>query len=220
MLNAVSFYTAANDVTYTVKIYDRFENNELLDELSSESDIVWITSGDKFYIYVELSSGGHPYDRTSEVPVLLGATYTGTIVESAANPGESYYYSNAVGWLDLYDFNETANFCIKGLTIGEPLLDIDIFGGSGLSIVVKNIGGVNAKNVNVNVDITGGILGKIGKHLTFSGDLFLVGEIINVKSLLFGLGPIEITVTASASNADTISKTVNGIILLFYVRLM
>ena len=234
MLNAVSFYTAANDVTYTVKIYDRFENNELLDELSLESGIldyiglhtidltspVWITSGDKFYIYVELSSGGHPYDRTSEVPVLLGATYTGTIVESAANPGESYYYSNAVGWLDLYDFNETANFCIKGLSIGEPLLSIDIFGGSGLSIVVKNIGGANAKNVNVNVDITGGILGKIDKHLTFTYDLLLFGEALDIEiPVMFGLGPIEITATGSASNADTISKTVNGIILLFYVIL-
>ena len=235
MLNAVSFYTAANDVTYTVKIYDRFENDELLDELSSESGTldylgfhtidltppVWITSGDKFYIYVELSSGGHPYDRTSEVPVLLGATYTGTIVESAANPDESYYYSNALGWLDLYDFNETANFCIKGLSIGEPLLNIDIFGGSGLSIVVKNTGGANAKNVNVNFDITGGILGKINEHLTLGYDLLLLSESLNIEMPgMFGLGPIEITVTASASNADTISKTVNGIILLFYVILI
>ena len=232
MLNAVSFYTAANDVTYTVKIYDRFENNELLYELSSESGTldymgfhtidltspVWIKYGDRFCIYVELSSGGHPYDRTSEVPVLLGATYKGTIVESFANPGESYYYSNALGWLDLYDFNRTANFCIKGLTIGEPLLDIDIFGGFGLSIVVKNNGGADAKNVNVSADITGGILGKIDQHLTFSYDLLLIGEPLDIEMpVMFGIGPIEITVAATASNTDKILKTVNGIILLFYV---
>jgi hypothetical protein len=89
-----------------------------------------------------------------------------------------------------------------------------------LSIVVKNIGGANAKNVNVNVDITGGILGKIDKHLTFTYDLFLFGEALDIEiPVMFGLGPIEIAVTASASNADTISKTVNGIILLFYVIL-
>jgi hypothetical protein len=39
---------------------------------------------------------------------------SGIIVESVSHPGESYYRSDS-SWLDLYDFNDTANFCIKGL---------------------------------------------------------------------------------------------------------
>jgi len=51
--------------------------------------------------------------------------------------------------------------------------------------------------------------------------LLLLGETLDIEiPVMFGLGPIEIAVTASASNTDTISKTVNGVILLFYVRLM
>jgi len=133
LLTAVSFFTAADNVDYTVRIYDRFENGQLLDELTSQSGTIDYTGfhtidldvpvhifpGDDFYVYVELSHGGHPFDRTSEVEVLLGGG-RGTLVESRANPGESYYWDGA-GWADLYDFNETANFCIKALTVQAGL---------------------------------------------------------------------------------------------------
>lgn len=133
MLAAVNFFTAADNVVYAIKIFGRFEGGELVDELSSRSgtiahtglhtiqlDIpVPLSQGDDFYVYLQLSTGGQPFDRTSDVPVLLGAHYR-TMVESAANPGESYYLTDS-GWQDLYDsdvpFATTANFCIKALTI-------------------------------------------------------------------------------------------------------
>ncbi len=135
ILTAVNFCTAADSVDYTVKIYDRFEGGELLDELVSQGGTfdhtglhtvdldqpLVLTGGDDFYVYCSFSGGGMPYDCTSDVPVLLGSSYR-VIVESASNPGESFYW-NGAGWDDLYYFNETANFCMKALTVEVPPLE-------------------------------------------------------------------------------------------------
>jgi C1A family cysteine protease len=137
-LKTVSFYTATDDVDYTVKVYDRFEGGVLLDERATTSGTIDyrgyhtillanpinFPAGDYYYIYVKLFSGGQPIDRTSEVPVLLGAQNRGTIVKSVAHAGESYYYRGS-SWVDLYNYDfsdplwdHTANFCIKGFTSG------------------------------------------------------------------------------------------------------
>jgi len=147
LITAVSFYTATDNVDYTVKIYDYvegipkgistnsvplMESSEILlhDELSSEtghiehrgfhtidlSSPVGFTTDDDFIVYLDLSAGGQPFDRTSEVPVLLATkAVTGTIVESSAQPGQSFYFKDAT-WHDLHELDETANFCIKALT--------------------------------------------------------------------------------------------------------
>lgn len=137
-LKAVSFYTIIDNVQYTVKVYDRFEGGVLLDEHSTQSgsikykgyhtiilkNSIKLIADDDYYIYVKLFSGGQAIDRTSEVPVLLGAQNLGTIVKSIAHPGESYYRTGT-SWFDLYDFSfndptwdHTANFCIKAFTTG------------------------------------------------------------------------------------------------------
>ncbi len=126
-LEAVSFFTAADNVSYTVTIYDRYEGYQLKDAITTQSGVIDYTgfhtidldspvlldSGKTFYIYISLSEGGWPMDKTSDVPVLLGASYR-TIVESTAKPGESYYKLDG-NWYDLNGYDHTANFCIKGL---------------------------------------------------------------------------------------------------------
>ncbi|MHC4088247.1 MAG: lectin like domain-containing protein [Planctomycetota bacterium] len=185
-ITAVSFYTAADNVTYRVRIYDRFEGGELLNELSAKSGTfehtgfhtvdldtpVILTENDDFYIYLELSAGGHAYDGSSHIGVLLdarfpeidGETYfgeepvpvepeefrdwetdyarlykmnledsPGVLVESASNPGESYYYQSG-SWQDLYTYDSSANFCIKALAVeAGPRIIYPADGDCGIS---------------------------------------------------------------------------------------
>jgi len=128
MVRAVSFYVAADTVDYTVRVYDSFEGGELVDELESVSGSVqWrglhtvdletpiaFSTGDDFCVSLELSRGGQPYDTTSEVNVLLGASYR-ALVKSKASPGESYYRDGG-SWVDLTTYDPEANFTIKALT--------------------------------------------------------------------------------------------------------
>jgi len=78
-LVAVSFFTATEDVSYTVTVYDRFEAGELWDVLATVSgsltdegfhtvdlhNPVALTAGDDFYVYLNLSFGGQAFDRSS-----------------------------------------------------------------------------------------------------------------------------------------------------------
>ena len=141
-LGSVSFYTAADNVRYTAKIYRKFEKGQLAGELAAKTGTiertgfhtidleksVSVKQGETFIVCVELSSGGHAIDRTSEIEVLLQpdpkqpdkkpevkqpqkkkgpsgprGPNGGPIVISKGNPEESYYF-NGVIWRDLYEY--------------------------------------------------------------------------------------------------------------------
>jgi C1A family cysteine protease len=135
IVKAVNFFTANDEVAYEAIIYDDFIDGNLTNQLGSVSGYCdhyglhtaeldspfAISEGDDFYLYLQLSDQAYPFDRSSDVPVLLGAQYR-TVVESSANPDESFYQVGNL-WLDFYDYafsqpgwNGTANFCIKALT--------------------------------------------------------------------------------------------------------
>jgi len=112
-LESVSFYTAADNVGYTVKVYDQFTGGQLAGELASASGTIQyrgfhtidlphptvLTEGDDFYIFVELSQGGYAYDRTSEVELLLDGPDAGPQPFSAAAAMGKMLLSTASGVL-------------------------------------------------------------------------------------------------------------------------
>jgi hypothetical protein len=87
---------------------------------------------------------------------------------------------------------------------------------------VKNIGGSIAEDITISIYISGGIFNNIDiQHdcggCSECGTTLEVGSIKTENSLeagfIIGLGNIEITVTASASNANEVSKTVNALVI-------
>ena len=172
ILKSVSFFTSADSVDYTVIIYDNFTGGELTDELVSVSGYIEFTGfhtidlnqditlseGEDFYIYLNLSSGGHPYDRTSVVPVLLGSD-SKTLVESSSNPEESYY-KEGDEWIDFYYYDDpsgylnTGNFCIKGLTVVDSLININSNTGESYNKINLKQNTPNPFSLNTRIEYT------------------------------------------------------------------
>ena len=174
-LVAVSFFVAEDNVDYEFIVYDDFRSGQLQNELSSKTgsieyrgyhtfnlnNPISLAADDDFYVYVKLNSGGHPIDRTSEIPVLLGSSSKGTIVESYANPGESYYKEDSI-WKDLYDYSfidsnwdSSANFCIKAMTgeYNSPFADLECTGNlnwNGIKANSEVTGTITVENIGNN----------------------------------------------------------------------
>ena len=88
-----------------------------------------------------------------------------------------------------------------------------------ISGLIKNIGNHTALNVQWNITVHGGI---ILSNRSFSGTSkpLLSGESTTVCSNIFvGLGRIKITITVWADNAPKVTKTIPGILLLFFLLL-
>ena len=92
----------------------------------------------------------------------------------------------------------------------QPVLEItDIEGGFGyISAIIKNIGQLDAKDVDFSIDIEGIIF--IGQHTEISLPSLPARGGIKIKSgFVFGIGPAIVYITAEASNADLTCETVN-----------
>jgi hypothetical protein len=151
-IRAVSFFTAADSITFTVKIFDSFESGQLTKELAVATGTIEfkgfhtvkletpleILAGNDFYIYLQLSDGGQPYDCTSQLAITLGGLPAAEIT-SYAEPGQSYFF-NGSEWQDLYEIDNSANFCIKGMAFELAPLPVEITavldGGDGRSLMV------------------------------------------------------------------------------------
>lgn len=92
----------------------------------------------------------------------------------------------------------------------------------GIETDVKNIGDSIAEDIAISIYVSGGIFNNIDiQHdcggCDQCGTTLASGSVKTENSLeagfIIGLGAIDITVTASASNANEVSKTVSGFII-------
>jgi hypothetical protein len=111
----------------------------------------------------------------------------------------------------------------NGYQMADTTLEItDIRGGLGqITVDVANTGDITAEEVAIFTTVTGGLFNNIDIYHQCSGceicGTTLEPNAIKTESTLeagviFGIGPVEISVVASALNADEITTQVNGIV--------
>jgi aminopeptidase YwaD len=96
----------------------------------------------------------------------------------------------------------------------RPVLEItSISGGLGITAQITNIGDDNASDVNATIAITGGLFGFINVQSSSGSAVLDPQDSIQLKSTLFRFGKLLITVTASASNAEQVTKHATGFLI-------
>ena len=111
-----------------------------------------------------------------------------------------------------------------GEETAETELGIDGVAGhiGAVVVAVTNVGGTVAEDIIITISVEGGILGKIDIYhecggCSQCGTTLDPGAIKTESTLeegfIIGFGQVEITVTASASNADEITSTLNGLVI-------
>jgi len=159
------------------------------------------------------------YFGTTSPPPKVVSNQTGTTYDPGTMSYSTTYYWKIVAW-DNHDAYTEGPIWEFTTELSDTELEIEITGGFGVHVVIRNVGDYDAIDVEWNVDITGGVLG--GINWSDDGYVSILppdGEMVLDIPLIIGLGRIEIAAAADASNAEAVSETKNGFIILFFVIL-
>jgi photosystem II stability/assembly factor-like uncharacterized protein len=137
------------------------------------------------------------------------------------------FTANKVGWAGSFNVDETTGGVWKHVQaeVPKPQFTIEVTGGKGLIVNVKNVGDGDATNVNCVVNITGGLWVK-QRLFTETKSLIAVGGNFSFTKKVMGIGlgiikkPLpSITITVTCSENVTATRTVNVKIFLSKVTL-
>src|SRR5665647_431734 len=131
-LSAVSFYTTDTNATYDLYIYKNPDTGAVNTSgyLYHENGIIagppgyytkvirpgiTLLRNDKFSVVMNLTT------KNSLYPLPIEYRWPGYSSQAAANPGQSYYSDdNGLTWLDITNFDPSANICFKAFTTLTP----------------------------------------------------------------------------------------------------
>jgi hypothetical protein len=126
-------------------------------------------------------------------------------------------------WADDRNGNLDIYFDHVGGQPAHPVLEIgEITGGIGkVSAVIKNVGEADATDVDWNISVTGGLIGRINIDTGATIASLAIGEetTVTTEGFILGLGSLDIDVVASCAKAvpTTVEKTATGKVLLFFI---
>lgn len=190
----VSISLAASEITTTNFSWEEFDIPDLI-----------VTPGDTYYI---VSSTVNMTDNW----YVWGLYMNSTIYQN----GTIYYtIDDEATWIEIEAPGGDMTFRTYGTD--ATALNLTITGGIGVTVTTENVGEINAGNVKTEITIKGGILGLINISVEDTTSSLAPTDLMVTKKPLIGLGPITVIATTRADNAVEVTKSKDGLILLFFV---
>jgi hypothetical protein len=196
-------YSTDNGVTFdTVNI---IANGKYPSVSSASNNIVvaYITNGN---IYNSISDDGGKTWTESPVPV-------NDLDKSAIEQTHCVDVSSSyITWTDNRHGMNKNSVYFDTAGIATPIINIEsITGGLGITTVIKNIGSVDANNIDWSISFDGGTF--FGGDNSGTIDALAVGQTVQIKSkFLIGFGNTEITI-----NVGGITQTKSAKVILCFI---
>jgi SagB-type dehydrogenase family enzyme len=101
------------------------------------------------------------------------------------------------------------------MTIGGPVLELEMKGGLGINVIINNTGTADATNISWEIALEGGLV--IPHQVTGRIQEIPIGKQSTLRPWVFGLGKKTITVSLTADDGVTAEKIASGFFLMFIV---
>ena len=195
-----------------------------VDESSISTDasnprIVHTDDNEAMCIFVKSGNGTVYYSQTEDG----GATWSTPEELTSDSVAEDFQCADVCGFGVAYESDDTVYFePLGGGPPPMPELEItSVSGGLGVSATVKNTGTAAATNATWSITVKGGLLGFINKTAEGTITSLAVDEESDPLNtgIFFGLGKIDIEVTATCDEGSSDSETAIGTQIIIFTMI-
>ncbi len=221
ILTRVFLYAAKDGAPYVFQLAIRSElNGENLATVSvgytafPTSGLDWVE-----FDFEDISvTVGETYYIIMSTPKRVGHFYiVGACKHNKYPHGSCYVKINEEEWVNAEEWD----FCFKTYGRNHPL-HVTAKGGLGkVGARLMNNFGYDLENVQWTINVQGGLLNRISEETDGVIDVLEDSKQISISidGFIFGLGPIEVTVSVDLETSEKIVRSSNGFVILFFISI-